>query len=39
MSDEQIKTIVDELFKLDDGDGNLTTEEILKGLKGKVTEK
>lgn len=30
---------MDELFKFDDGDGKLTTQEILEGLKGKVTEK
>lgn len=38
MSDALINSIVDELFKLDDGDGNLTCEEIVQGLKGKVTD-
>lgn len=39
MSDSLINSIVDELFKLDDGDGNLTCEEIVQGLKGKVSDK
>lgn len=39
MTDAQIDSIIEELFKLDNGDGNLTVEEIKEGLKGKVTEK
>lgn len=39
MTDAQIDSIIEELFKLDNGDGNLTVDEIKEGLKGKVTEK